>query len=315
MLIRNLIWKRFIAVMVIVGIQFVPANFVSNLEPTNQNHSGSIRLEYPPFLNIAYAAEDCQLNRSDIEEIEAEAGMAAYAKLAQSINLKEIDPLVVKTPRKRTNTVLSGLMFIPGYDEIPGEQSEAMIYVHSCGWIIAYLPKGRPTAQLIDMKNYEEDRLSQTTLEQIIRQIIRGANGESSSIQDESVVAGFFHFAYPDATGLALAVSNVNYSKPSEEFQVTVPNSFSILESSIAGVRYDLANGYDQSTCTLDSNVVFTQVAEDNQWGVFEYQKLSEFRTKVSHKFELKLVQYVGNSGRDLKYYCGMALLYKEASE
>jgi len=101
----------------------------------------AMALERPAFLDDA--------SQTDLvgEKVQDEAGIAAYYKAPNQLNLELIRPLFNSIELESADYIL-GSISVPTYDE----HYDAHVYVRRDGWIMAYYLNSWPTSKMIDTK-------------------------------------------------------------------------------------------------------------------------------------------------------------------
>jgi hypothetical protein len=168
----------------------------------------AVALERPAFLDDA--------SQTDLvgEKVQDEAGIAAYYKAPNQLNLELIRPLFNSIELESADYIL-GSISVPTYDE----HYDAHVYVRRDGWIMAYYLASAPTSKMIDTTARNLD------------------NSKLKTIMNNVAVTGgapfgvvtYYNFNYPNATHMLLV------GEYSEWFEITIPSSYSYYELSGAG--------------------------------------------------------------------------------
>ena len=126
-----------------------------------------IALRPPSFIKSASAAG---LQQTDWDFLLEEAGVTAYAKVDQQLNLQFL-PASFKSIRKQTDQYILEIVYAPGYATLPefDEKGEVQVLVHKDGWIVAYLTRWQTAAELFDWVNYDKERLTATLIESTVK--------------------------------------------------------------------------------------------------------------------------------------------------
>jgi hypothetical protein len=153
----------------------------------------------------------------------SEAGISAYFNLGEEIDLA------------RARKVFRGIEadeagYMIGSLELPGlaEDMWPHVYITKSGWILAYYSKLDPTSKLMQWAGYQRDNLTTTTLRDalvlVCQQMALDPSKADSSLH-------YYHFQYPDATRLLIAVDSV---AGEDTFQFTIPFELSLYEASLS---------------------------------------------------------------------------------
>ena len=162
-----------------------------------------------------------------------EAGISAYVSLNATIDLAKARGLL-SAVEDATDTYVIGTVALTGNSE----DMWPHVYIGKDGWLLAYYPKTEPTSKLVQWYGYTRDAINTTTLRDTLISLAR-----SLSLDISKMDAGltYFHFQYPDATKLLIAVDT---EAGSDEFRYTVPSGV---------ILYDAAWSH-YSSATLRSN-------------------------------------------------------------
>ena len=183
----------------------------------------------------------------------SEAGISAYFNLGEEIDLA------------RARRVFRGIEadeagYMIGSLELPGlaEDMWPHVYITKSGWILAYYSKLDPTSKLMQWAGYQRDSLVTTTLRDalilVCQQMALDPSKADSSLH-------YYHFQYPDATRLLIAVDSVDGE---DTFQFTIPAGLSLYEASLSQ-RGDVGGYYDSwSETKIDGTSMF-------RWGAGTY--------------------------------------------
>ena len=270
---RSLIRVGFVAlVLVAVWFTFVSLRFWRQDEP-----GYGLRLERPALTRTVYA------DTGDIgSRLDDEAGIAAYYDAGQTINLSR----VVNSFRTReiaTDDYIIGSVAIPGYLE----HSDAHVYVHRSGWILAYYPHTTPVSKIVDVVGAT---ITTTKLEKAIVVLADAAGLSLSNVK-------YYHFGYPNATHMMLIAED---DANGNDFTVQLPATFNYFERSwaVRRVHCGCLTGVAFGTFKLDGvdnpNVVF----DEPYIGMYGLINGSQLATDTTHTIAIQ-------------YYGVLALVYR----
>jgi len=198
------------AVLGIIGGLTIPG--LSPASPQGKG-PGGFSLVAPAFAQGAPAASF----------LASEAGISAYFTLGQGIDLA------------RARKVFRGIEadepdYLIGIVELPGlaEDMWPHLYITRSGWILTYYSKLDPTSKLMQWSGYQRDILTTTTLRDALILTCQQMALDPSQV-DASM--HYYHFQYPDATRLLIAVDSV---AGEDTFQFTIPAGLSLYEASLS---------------------------------------------------------------------------------
>lgn len=170
-----------------------------------------------------------------------EVGICAYVKLDQNIEIGRASAAFVAIEAQEEDYVI-GTVSLPS-------QSESMwphLYVSSSGWIMAYYPRTEPTSRMIQWIGYQRGDIGTTTLRDALVQASQQIGVNMTAV---SSLMAYYHFQYPTATKLLIAVDTTTGS---DSFTYTIPSELNLLEASWAHYAYNLRS-YDDSYMNIDS--------------------------------------------------------------
>lgn len=169
----------------------------------------AVALEPPAFL------DDDEFQAGGVgEKIQDEAGIAAYYKAPNQLNLEMIRPLFNSIELESADYIL-GSISVPDYDE----HFDAHVYVRRDGWLMAYYLASAPTSKMIDTTAQNLD------------------NSKLKTVMNNAAVTGgapfgavtYYNFNYPNATHMLLV------GEYGADFEITIPSGYSYYELSWAG--------------------------------------------------------------------------------
>jgi hypothetical protein len=195
----------------------------------------AVALERPAFLDDDITADAVG------EKIQDEAGIAAYYKAPNTLNLELIRPLFNSIELESADYIL-GSLSVPDYEE----HFDAHVYVRRDGWIMAYYLASAPTSKLVDVK---AKNLDSSRLKTVMNNVAVTGGAPFGAVT-------YYNFNYPNATHMLLV------GEYAEEFHFTMPSTYSYYELSwsvdgymyIDGQRYGYGDmAYDYATIPLTS--------------------------------------------------------------
>jgi hypothetical protein len=266
-----------------------------------QSEEGMV-LQSPAFLKSAHAAG---LAQADFEFILDEAGITAYTNLNQELDLTILEARF-RTIRQQTDEFILGIITAPGYEKLSefDENVDVQVFLHRDGWIVAYLSRWQTAAEIFDWVNYEKQRLTGTLIENVVRQLALDIG-----VNDFNV--GYYDFRYPEATQIMLVAERVDYEQPEGSFEITIPRELTTYETSWSHAGFDTAY-VSATTCKLNDKLLGAAISSRDKWLILTDQIIkSQLLPGTTHRL------FVGGTSSTLKTlsYCGLAIVYKEATK
>lgn len=217
------ILKFVVALCVAIALLTLTMSAKPEVQPAADQTDGGMALQLPAFLKSVYAQDSTQ---TDFNFLLDEAGVAAYTKLDQELDLENLKTSF-KTIGRQTDQFISGIVVAPGYEKLPkfGENAEIQVFLHRDGWIVAYLTRYQTAAALFDWVNYDEKRLKNSTLlENVVRKL-----AEDTNVVDINVT--YYDFRNPKATNLMLVSDHIEAINTRESFEINIPRELTVYES------------------------------------------------------------------------------------
>jgi hypothetical protein len=186
----------------------------------------AVALEPPAFLDDDFKADTVG------EKIQDEAGIAAYYKAPNTLNLELIRPLFNSIELETADYIL-GSISVPNY----AEHFDVHVYVRRDGWIMAYYLASAATSKMIDTR--VNDSLNNTKLTIVMNNVAVTGGAPFGTVT-------YYNFNYPNATHMLIV------REYGDEFEITIPSSYSYYELSwggyysvtIDGVNISYPNNY-----------------------------------------------------------------------
>lgn len=148
----------------------------------------------------------------------SEAGISACVNMGATIDLAKARALL-SVPEDVTDTYVIGTIALVGTDESMWPH----MYIGKDGWLLAYYPKAEPTSYLFQWYGYQGGAVNTTTLRDALVSLATNLHLDQSTIETG---ISYFHFKYPDATKLVIAVDTV--SGVGDEFRYTIPSGVAL---------------------------------------------------------------------------------------
>ena len=297
-----------VTITLVLTLILVTVALISKSEPvfpTELPSSPGIALRPPAFLKSASAAN---LQQADWEFILEEAGITAYAKVDQQLDLQFLSTTSsLKHIRKQTDDYIIGIIYAPGYAELPefDEKGEVQVLVHKDGWIVAYLTRWQTAAELFDWVNYDQERLTSTLIESTLQFI-------ATELELPAVNVSYYDFRNPNATDLILVADRADGITQTDSFTMNVPREIQIYESTWSAAQFhisaDCCGNLLPGTCNLNEEQLASLHPPKSKWRLYLGELTEEnFPQGRDHKITV--------GGRWQRAYCGIAIVYSEATQ
>ena len=252
--------------------------------------TGTLRLQAPPFLAVAYAHEQ-SVDAAALASIVDEAGIAAYLHVPQTIDLTKVVGLY-RSVETQTDTYVLGSIGVRDYDE----NHDAKLYVHKSGWLMAYYPNTEPTSKIFDWRHYQGDATLKIKLEDVLDQVVTKIGATLNGLT-------YYHFAFPNATAMSLIADKGAFNS-ADDFQVTLPGAFAYYERS-------WSLGVNMVACCVASGEYLLDAQSisklnPNPW-VFDQGRFTEAQMRADSLHTVTAKSYANGEA-----YAGLAIIYKE---
>lgn len=297
---RNLNSSKLVAALCLAVLLLILSLFTKpqEVQPAAGETGGGLALQPPAFLKAAHAQDSTQVDFSFLIQ---EAGVTAYTHLNQKLDLTILEARF-KNIRQQTDQFMYGIVTAPGYEKLTefDETADVQVFLHSDGWIIAYLSRWQTAAEMFDWVNYEKQRLTGTLLENVVRQMAL-----DMGVNDFNV--GYYDFRYPEATQIMLVAERVDWEQKEGSFEISIPRELAVYESSwsLAGFGTNLRPG----TCKLNEQELGAVQSSISKWGLFTDELVkAKFPPGTTHKLTVN----AADNYQEALGYCGIAIVYKE---
>ncbi|MFB6274102.1 MAG: hypothetical protein ABEL51_14525 [Salinibacter sp.] len=224
-----------------------------------QNHG--IQLQAPPFSAVEAQAQE---QNKGVNFLEQEAGIAAYAKGEEALDLQQVES-AFKSVETASDSYIIGEVAL---SDLP-EKVHPHVYVNQDGWVVAYYSKAEPASKMMQWIGYQGGKVQTTTLEDAIQKIY-------DSLQrpyPEPGAVNYYDFEHPNANRIMLVTERVK-GESEDTLYLTVPDDARLYEAS-----WGLIAGDEAAALDLD----------DNQIGRTEAMSYSELTGKIKKGFRHKL--------------------------
>jgi len=261
-------------------------------------------LQPPAFLKSVQAAP---LEQVDLGFIVEEAGVTAYTKLDQELDLATLKSHF-KTIRQQTDQFISGIMIAPGYEYLTefDENVEVQVFLLREGWIVSYLTRWQLASEMFDWVNYDEKRLNNSTLvENAVRML-------AADVGVSDFTVSYYDFRYPKANNLMLVAERVDVEHAGDSFDITVPRGLTVYESSWSFARFSWS--YYGSSCAFNGEKLSGLNPPGSKWGLVtgEVNK-TKFSPDKNHNLSVGIELHQADPAT--RSYCGLAIVYQEAAQ
>lgn len=188
-----------------------------------------------------------------------EAGMSAYAKVGQGIDINKVKTVFSRVEGVGDNYIY-GVVLVSNF----GGASDIRVYADTDGWLVAYIKNMEPAAKMMqwypaNVTNPEISAIQRNTLTDALEAAGTAAGtGFLEQIQ-------YYNFKYPDADRLTLFIKTVPIGETSSSStfvktalaQVTIPTNYTLYEASYYHYAYYSKNYSDnRSEVKVDGVVV-----------------------------------------------------------
>jgi len=228
---------------------------------------GGLVLEQP---SLAALAATTEREGKGVNFLEQEAGIAAYVKVDQEINLEQVRD-AFKMIETVSDDYIIGEVALP---ELP-EKAHPHVYVNKDGWIVAYYSKDEPASKIMQWIGYDGGPMTRTTLEDVIRKIY-----DILRLSYKDVT--YYHFQYPGANRIMLVTEFVKSSGEStDSFYLTIPRRCQLYEASWAHHFGGPRDAYTWSYFAIDGTRISYLGKEGTSYGDLTNQLEINFRHTI----------------------------------
>jgi len=230
---------------------------------------------------------------ASIDLIEDRAGIAAYVKAKQSVNLNDVKGAFT-TIHQESSTYIIGTVAL----NLHSEEQYPHVFVNTDGLIIAYYPKERPTSWIFPWADYAGGVVTSTTLSEAVSIVATEVGGYTNDLM-------YYDFRYPDASEMMLitesARSGTNY------FNVVIP--MNLTTYSVDTSHYsDTTPGYlpGSSSVYLQNSNHLSEAREFSRIGGGKYSNysslLGEFNSGEQNEIKITVNKGISRIGVVLEY-------------
>ncbi len=229
--------KRIVRRVVLIGVVAACVGLGVHLESPDSGSPETDRAGTHLTLAVPAFAQGAATNEFPHNEV----GICAYVKLDQEIDIERAAAAFVAIEAQEEDYVI-GTVSLPSHSESMWPH----LYVSSSGWIMAYYPRTEPTSRMIQWIGYQQGDIGTTTLRDALVQASQQIGVNMTTVSSSMA---YYHFQYPTATKLLIAVDTTGGS---DSFTYTIPAELNLLEASWSHYVHRLAS-YQGSSMSIDS--------------------------------------------------------------
>ena len=265
-----------VALVVVVSCAMALYSFTNRSKIDRGNGITSL-LEAPFFISSAEAAEASQAADAFPADV---AGISAYVKVDQEIDIKKVTPIFREIEDLGDNYTI-GVIPIPNF----GGDLDVHLYADTDGWLVAYFERGEPAAKIMqwgdaDPENPEIGAVKSTTLEDALYKL-----GSAAGVRIAPGDIRYYHFKFPDANGMTVFVKTRTASGTSV-VQIGIPATYTLYEASYYHYVYN-----KHSELKVDGTLVkqvrgrgWDSHGWERAFGLYE----GVIKTGTAHKMEIE---------------------------
>jgi hypothetical protein len=183
-----------------------------------------------------------------------EAGISAYVNMGTAIDLAKARTLL-SVPEDITDTYVIGTVPLTGNTE----DMWPHVYIGKDGWLMAYYPASEPMSKLFQWYGYQGGTVNTTTLRDVLISLATNLHLEVSKTETGT---SYFHFQYPDATKLIIAVDTAGGVNGNDEFRYTIPSGVALYDATwthhAEGVTPDSYYNRGGTASTIDGKSLYS---------------------------------------------------------
>jgi len=240
---------------------------------------GGLVLRQPSLMALAATTEQ---ERKGVNFLQQEAGIAAYVKVDQKINLEQVRD-AFKTIETVSDEYIIGEVALP---KLP-EKAHPHVYVNKDGWIVAYYSKDEPASKIMQWVGYKGGKITTTTLEDAIHKIWDASRAPLPFPQEP---VKYYDFEYPNANRIMLIAEINDEDDSTDSFFLKIPRGLRLHEASWTLYH---SGGWGDIRGSLKVND-----KEINSIGAgFRYGALSTTQLTVEFRHKVKVWNWRGFTG------------------
>ncbi|NJL06162.1 MAG: hypothetical protein HC911_14910 [Chloroflexaceae bacterium] len=180
-----------------------------------------LALQAPSFVTAAYASDVAQT-----PTFPADIGISAYFNAPNGITINNRLRGIYRTIEDQTDDYIVGSVPIEGY----GTSEDVHVYIHKDGWVLAYYRSAEPASKIVDWVGYQAG--SNAVPNKLTKALATAAGGAGVGVPAQP---SYYHFQYPEANRMTIAVHSANNANRTREFTMRLPSDgFDYYETSYA---------------------------------------------------------------------------------
>jgi hypothetical protein len=214
-----------------------------------------------------------------------EAGISAYVKAKESINLDDAKSAFASIERETPDYII-GTVALAQHTE----EQYPHLYVSTDGWIVAYYPNDKKSSWILPWADYAGGPLSSTYLSKAVGKVATAVGGTANDLK-------YYDFRYPDASKMMIILESK--ASGNNDFYVTIPTTFTVYV--VDWSHYNIDQGYyDYSHMYLNG---ISKSTIDGYTGAKYGSFLGEFGNGIEHRLTIAVAsEATGRIGLVLEY-------------
>jgi hypothetical protein len=202
-----------------------------------------------------------------------EAGICAYVKANESINLSEVKPALTTIERETDDYIIGTVAM-----SLHSEEQYPHVYASTDGWVVAYYPDDRPSSWLLPWYYYSGGPITTTTLNETVKIVCDEINGSATGLK-------YYDFRHPDATNMMFIVESTTGSN---WFNVTIPTMFTtyLVDWSHYCSNCYFDWGYHDSYVYLNGSQI-SRIREDHSRTYGSFNLTTQFPKGEEHRISI----------------------------
>jgi hypothetical protein len=219
-----------------------------------------------------------------------EAGISAYVRANESINLSDVKPVFATIEREDTT---AGYIIGTVAMSLHSEEQYPHLYVSTDGWVVAYYPNDRPSSWLLPWAYYSGGPITTTTLNEAVKIVCDEINGSATGLK-------YYDFRHPDATQMMIIVESTTGSN---WFNIYIPTTFTTYRVDWSHYCYDCyyMYGYYPSRAYLDGSLI-SDIRGTNVYKYDSFNLSTQFPNGEEHQISITAERDTPRIGLVLEY-------------
>jgi hypothetical protein len=225
--------------------------------------------------------------------LDQEAGMSIYLNIGSSIDINAAAPILINIENKTSDWVIGSVPLGSPFTS----SDNPHCFVHKSGWIVVYYLKAtsQNTAYLSKIIVWKSSANVNSPLDD--DKLKKGLNIICTPLGIPTINSAYYHFQYPSATDLLIAVKTTISGSPAT-FNIKIPGTATVYEQAWSHKTYTYYYG-DHSAFKIDQTQIEDIASSQVTYGILVLLPTNLLAPNTFH------VVYVdGNSN-----YCGICLV------